>query len=137
MSIWLRRSGPTDTVVIKELSNGVYTHAAPLVIITTEEAVIVPPAGISYAPVVGDGEADIQALKAFSQRTDNPHGVTKAQVGLGSVANYPMASNPEAVAGTATNRYMAPAGTAALVDDRIATLCTELGVIIDAATAAL
>lgn len=137
VSIWLRRSGPTDTVVIKELSNGVYTHTAPLVIITTEEAPIVPPSGISYAPVVGDGEADIQALKAFSQRTDNPHGVTKAQVGLGSVANYPMASNPEAVAGTATNRYMAPAGTAALVDDRIATLCTELGAIIDAATASL
>lgn len=39
---------------------------------------------------------------------NNPHGVTKAQVGLGNVLNYGMATQAEAESGTATNRYMSP-----------------------------
>lgn len=39
---------------------------------------------------------------------DNPHWVTKAQIGLGSVENYPVASQAESEAGDATNRYMTP-----------------------------
>jgi hypothetical protein len=55
---------------------------------------------------------DFQAvgpLNAHIGRTDNPHQVTKSQVGLGSVENYPVASTAEAQTGTATNRYMTPA----------------------------
>lgn len=37
---------------------------------------------------------------------NNPHEVTKAQVGLGNVENFPLASHPEVQAGTATNRYV-------------------------------
>lgn len=44
----------------------------------------------------------------------NPHGVTKAQVGLGSVDNFPTASVAEANAGGATNRFMTPQLTASL-----------------------
>lgn len=51
----------------------------------------------------------------------NPHAVTKAQVGLGDVQNYPMATDEEAAAGTARNRMMSPAATKALV----ATLSSE------------
>lgn len=51
----------------------------------------------------------------------NPHAVTKAQVGLGNVQNYPMATDEEAAAGTARNRMMSPAATKALV----ATLSSE------------
>lgn len=47
---------------------------------------------------------------------DNPHEVTKAQVGLGLANNYATATNAEAMAGTATNLHMTPAGTKALVD---------------------
>lgn len=50
--------------------------------------------------------------------TTNPHQVTKAQVGLGSVRNFPVATEAEAVAGTATNRYMTPAVTDSLIADR-------------------
>lgn len=39
---------------------------------------------------------------------NNPHKVTKAQVGLGSVENLPLASSAEALAGTVNNRYMTP-----------------------------
>lgn len=40
--------------------------------------------------------------------TGNPHGVTKAQVLLGQVENYPMATPVEAQTGDAQNRYMNP-----------------------------
>lgn len=52
------------------------------------------------------------ALVAHAAQNDNPHGTTKAQVGLGSVENYPTASQAEAEAGTAANRYMTPQRTA-------------------------
>jgi prefoldin subunit 5 len=41
----------------------------------------------------------------------NPHGVTKAQVGLGSVENYRIATTPEAQQGTIDNVYMTPLKT--------------------------
>lgn len=44
-------------------------------------------------------------------RIDNPHRVTKDQVGLGSVGNYAVASQAEAEAGTASGRYMTPQRT--------------------------
>lgn len=40
--------------------------------------------------------------------TDNPHAVTKAQVGLGSVINYGLATEAEAKAGTSSAKYMTP-----------------------------
>lgn len=41
-----------------------------------------------------------------ANRVDNPHNVTKAQVGLGSVENLPLASQPEAELGASNARYM-------------------------------
>lgn len=41
----------------------------------------------------------------------NPHGVTKAQVGLSDVQNHGMANKAEAEAGTASDRYMSPVRT--------------------------
>jgi hypothetical protein len=58
-------------------------------------------------------------LNTHTSRTDNPHAVTKAQVGLGSVDNYPTASQAEAEAGTATNRFMTPLRTKQYVDKRL------------------
>ena len=61
---------------------------------------------------------DQVALATYRTHTNdgnNPHGVTKAQVGLGNVQNYPVATEEEAVNGTATNRYMTPATTSAML----------------------
>ena len=55
--------------------------------------------------------------------TTNPHSVTKAQVALGSVEDYAIASQAEAEAGTATNKYMTPLRTA----DAIAALGAAAG----------
>lgn len=41
----------------------------------------------------------------------NPHNVTKAQVGLGSVENYGVATQAEAEAGVVSNKYMTPLRT--------------------------
>lgn len=38
----------------------------------------------------------------------NPHKVTKAQVGLGNVPNYGIATESEAIAGTVNNKFMTP-----------------------------
>jgi hypothetical protein len=46
---------------------------------------------------------------------NNPHNVTKAQVGLGLVQNFPIASAGEAAAGTSNERYMTPLRTAAMI----------------------
>jgi hypothetical protein len=48
------------------------------------------------------------AFTAHATATNNPHQVTKGQVGLGSVDNFPVANTAEAEAGTANNRYMTP-----------------------------
>lgn len=47
--------------------------------------------------------------------TNNPHNVTKAQVGLALVQNFPVATVAEAQAGTALNRYMTPSLVAAAI----------------------
>lgn len=66
------------------------------------------------------------ALTAHNNDKTNPHAVTKAQVGLGSVQNYQMATDVEAVTGTATNRYMSPKSSAALVDHRVDEMAQSL-----------
>ena len=60
-----------------------------------------------------------EMLSAHINNKANPHGVTKAQVGLGAVENYPMATGAEAVAATATDRYMSPARTWDLLWNRL------------------
>ena len=48
-------------------------------------------------------------LAVHTQRTDNPHSVTKAQVGLGNVSNFATATNADAIAGTSNVLFMTPA----------------------------
>lgn len=51
-------------------------------------------------------------LTSHLQDLNNPHAVTKAQVGLGAVQNYGIATQLQAEAGTASNVYMTPLRTA-------------------------
>jgi hypothetical protein len=50
-------------------------------------------------------------LDAHKTDLNNPHSTTKAQVGLGSVQNYGMATEAEARAGVVANKYMTPLQT--------------------------
>lgn len=64
--------------------------------------------GVGYTGTVKDLEDD---LLAFIARTDNPHAVTKAQVGLGNVQNFGIASKVQAEDKLITNVYMTPERT--------------------------
>ena len=55
------------------------------------------------------------AFTAHVNNSANPHGTTKAQVGLANVDNYATATELQAVAGTATNLFMTPATSKALI----------------------
>lgn len=50
-------------------------------------------------------------VNAHANLTDNPHNVTKAQIGLGSVQNYGIATKEEAESGTINTGYMTPLRT--------------------------
>jgi hypothetical protein len=51
--------------------------------------------------------------------TSNPHQVTAAQVGLGSVKNYGVAAAADGVAGSSNALYMTPATTAAAINGTV------------------
>ena len=61
-----------------------------------------------------------ELISAHVNDKANPHAVTKAQVGLGSVDNYPTATTAEMTAGTATNRFATPAGVKTVLDNNLA-----------------
>lgn len=67
----------------------------------------------AYIDKSGDELKDIisgvlSELRAHTASNSNPHNVTKAQVGLGSVENYAVATKAEAEAGTSNVKYMTP-----------------------------
>ncbi len=57
---------------------------------------------------IESGYATAASLAGHTGNTNNPHGVTKAQVGLGSVLNYGIATQAEAEAGETDSKYMTP-----------------------------
>ena len=71
------------------------------------------------APAAADDVARKAEVDAHASRTDNPHGVTKAQVGLGNVPNYPAASQAQAEAGADNATLMTPLRTKQYVDTRL------------------
>ena len=81
-------------------------------------------------------KADIVALGIPAQDTvythpgsgTNPHGTTKANVGLGSVLNYRVATQTESETGTSNAKYMTPLRTKQAIDKfkpKIITSATE------------
>ena len=51
----------------------------------------------------------IDTIQLHMEDMNNPHHLTKTDVGLGLVNNYPIATTAEAFAGTITERYITPA----------------------------
>ena len=85
---------------------------------TTQEAIDGQANNKYMTPILVRYAIEQMAGQGFSSHianTENPHQVSKAQVGLGSVENYPVASDVEAQTGVATNRYMTPAATKAAI----------------------
>ena len=61
-------------------------------------------------------------LDARIARRDNPDQVSRHQVGLGDVSNYPVATEEIAVLGTSNHHYMTPLVTKSLVTSLVNTL---------------
>lgn len=137
VEMWLKGEGNYNPITVTELTFKRFNAATFATYTYVSELTLVEPAGLIYPERYLEGTAEIEQLLAHEANTSNPHGVTKAQVGLGSVANNPSASNAEAITGTATNRFMTPASTQAKVDDSIGVLCTELIEVMDDALANL
>lgn len=69
-----------------------------------------------------EAKADLDAHLADK---NNPHGVTKAQVGLGNVQNYGIATKAQAEAGTANNVYMTPLRVKEAIDALAGIIATK------------
>ena len=57
---------------------------------------------------LGYEPSSVVDLKAHTSKTDNPHSVTKTQIGLSSVLNYGIATKSESEGGAVNNKYMTP-----------------------------
>lgn len=83
-----------------------------------------------------DDLAALQALvNTFIARTDNPHNVTKEQVGLGLVDNFGTATDAEAIAGTATDKFVTAKNLGAFWADKVGTAPETLDTIAEIAAA--
>ena len=56
-------------------------------------------------------------LESHKENKTNPHGVTKAQVGLGSVSNYEVATKAEAETGASNAKLMTPLRVKEAIDN--------------------
>jgi hypothetical protein len=64
-------------------------------------------------------------FEAHTENINNPHQVTKAQIGLGNVENFRVATRSEAVAGQSVNTYMTPLTTKQFLDESIITVLDQ------------
>lgn len=105
-----------------------YAPATPAEVVTgTATNKLVTPAGVKAAFDVVKTDLNT-ALTNHVNNQANPHAVTKAQVDLALVENYPPATNAEAVTGTATNRYVTPANLKAVMQSVSLDLTTKVDV---------
>ena len=51
---------------------------------------------------------DVTAMVNHMAASSNPHSLTKAQIGLGNVNNYPLATDAQAIAGVSNTLYLTP-----------------------------
>lgn len=78
----------------------------------------VGPQGVQgeQGPKGDPGEITQATFDTHVNDTRNPHSVTKAEVGLGSVLNYGLATQTEAQNGTINSKYMTPQRTKQAID---------------------
>lgn len=60
-------------------------------------------------------------VSAHANNINNPHNVTKTQVGLGNVANYALATQSQAETGASNTSYMSPLSTAQAIAYQVGT----------------
>ncbi|MEC1178552.1 phage tail protein [Metasolibacillus meyeri] len=84
--------------------------------IATQAEAEVGTAADKYMTPLRTKQAIDKGTTSHANDKNNPHAVTKVQVGLGSVENYSIATQAEAEAGTAVDKYMTPQRTKQAID---------------------
>jgi hypothetical protein len=119
-SYYLSRDNHTGTQLASTISNFAATVRSTVLngLSTATNAVI--SSADSILTALGKLQAQITATKNTADshiaNTSNPHSVDKSDVGLGSVANYPVATQAEAEAGASNSDYMTPLRTKEAID---------------------
>jgi len=108
-----------DRVVEHPRTYTIQDNGDGTITLTPEPGTIYEPGTPVSAPNMNKIEQGLVDAHNHIARTDNPHAVTKAQVGLGNVQNYGIASQAQAEAGSANNVYMTPLSTKQYVDTRL------------------
>jgi hypothetical protein len=85
---------------------------------------------------IESGYASAASLAGHTGNTSNPHVVTKAQVGLGNVLNYGVATQAEAEAGAVDTKYMTPLRAKQAIAAQIPAATETVAGLIKLATAA-
>ena len=96
------------------------THPASMIVETSTKRFTTDAEKASW-----NSKTDDSAVDSHVAKTDNPHKVTKSQVGLGSVSNYALATQAEAQAGTSNSKYMTPLRTKEAITSQTSALTTK------------
>ncbi|MFK4568376.1 glycerophosphodiester phosphodiesterase family protein [Enterococcus sp. UD-01] len=106
-SNFIDSEGKINVLVFSDSSNGVTPASIDVDYIGVQITI-----SLSALDVLNkSGFLKDEQLKAHVDDTNNPHQVTKAQVGLGSVPNYSIASKAEAENATSDSKFMSPLQT--------------------------
>lgn len=76
----------------------------------------------AYYQILGTMKDDLGDLPGHLSLNDNPHGLTKAHIGLGNVPNSPPATTQQSLSGVLNDRLSTPQGSGAQVGDRLSAI---------------
>jgi len=107
-----------EQVVEQPATFPVIDHEWNLVDLVGASEVVDSLEGIRVA--IAEGGSSTNVAIAHIADENNPHNTTKAQVGLGLLQNFPVASINEAIEGTLNNRYMTPLRVKDAVESQVA-----------------
>ncbi|MGM0166927.1 hypothetical protein IGI39_001907 [Enterococcus sp. AZ135] len=116
-SNFINSAGELNILIYSDSSNGVTSslidvdYAGVQLTISLNPLSVLETSGFAKKEYV-DSEveplATKESLKEHTDARNNPHAVTKTQVGLGSVENYGVATQEEAETGSSSNKFMTP-----------------------------
>lgn len=114
---FINREGKLNVLVYADGSDGVTTSLIDTDYIGTQLTISLNPLTVletsgfvkkSYVESEVSNLATKTELDEHTENDDNPHNVSKSQIGLGLVENYSVATQEEAEIGEVSNKYMTP-----------------------------
>lgn len=108
--------GKINVLVYSDSSNGVTSSNIDIDYVGVQIVVSLNPLDVLESSGFAKSEDVTNQLKQHTDDKNNPHSVTKSQVGLGSVPNYGAATDAEALLGTVNNKVMTPKNVKDVLD---------------------